>query len=115
MEIQQNNEDTIYSITRKVYTQIVKEEDEYTMSIIKDYIKSKENSGEFIAAKFIPEGQLRHIINLGLTIYNKEINGNLLETELFQQEEYIEFLRNQNKQLRDKLNSLQEISEDTKC
>ena len=117
MDIEQDEDNTIYSITRKIYTQIVKEEDEYTMNIIEDYVKTKEHSGEFVAAKIIPEGKLRHILNLGLTIFNKEINGNLLETELFKQEEYIEFLRREihkyqeeNQKLKNQIRIMEDVS-----
>ena len=117
MDIKKDDDDFVYSITRKIYTQIVKEEDEYTMNIIEDYVKSKGDSGEFVGIKIIPEGKLRHIINLGLTIFNKEVNGNLLETDLFQQEEYIEFLRRElhkyqeeNQKLKNRITLMEDVS-----
>lgn len=117
MDIKKDDEDFVYSITRKIFAKIVKEDDEYIMNIIEDYVKEKEHSGEFVTAKIIPEGQLRHIINLGLTIFNKEVNGDLLETELFSEQEYVEFLRREihryqeeNQKLKNRIEIMEDVS-----
>lgn len=89
-----DNDSESFSITGSIISQIVKEEDEYTMNIIEEYVKTKRAQGEIISAKIIPEGKLRHIINLGLTIYNRDMKlDELVATDLFPQEQYIEFLR----------------------
>lgn len=88
------NDNYVASITSKVIQQIVAEEDEYTLNMIEEYIKDKRAKGECIAAKIIPEGKLRHIINLGLSVYNENTSKEkILNTDLFPQEQYIEFLR----------------------
>lgn len=105
--------DDTYSITGKIITQIIKEEDEYTLNMIEEYVKSARARGECIAAKIIPEGQLRHIINLGLSVYNQQLtNKKITSDELFSQEQYIEFLRRElvksqeeNQKLRNQLES----------
>lgn len=81
------------TVTQKLFQQIVKEEDEYTMNMIEEYVKNARAKGECIAARIIPEGQLRHIINLGLSVYNDRNDSKILGKELFPQEQYIEFLR----------------------
>ena len=68
-ENSENSDNFVASITHQLFTQIVKEEDEYTLNIIEEYVKNKQHEGECIAAKIIPEGKLRHIINLGLARY----------------------------------------------
>ena len=99
------------TVTEKLFQQIVNEEDEYTLNMIEEYIKSAKSKGECIAARIIPEGKLRHIINMGLTMYNKDIQTDEIpSTELFPQEQYIEFLRremlrleNENQRLRNEI------------
>lgn len=93
--MQIDNENGIYSMTHKIIAQIVKEEDEYVMNMIEEYVKSEQHKGNFVSAKIIPEGQLKHILNLGMITFAKQIDYNLNESELFQQEQYIEFLRKQ--------------------
>lgn len=89
-----NNE--VFNITQTIINQIVKEQDEQTMFMIEEYIKNKQLQGECISANIIPEGKLRHIINLGLTIYNaREIDKPITNLQLFPQEDYIEYLRHQ--------------------
>lgn len=100
------------SVTHKLFQQIVQEEDEYTLNMIEEYVKGARAKGECIAARIIPEGKLRHIINLGLSVYNQRITDDkITSTELFPQEQYIEFLRremlkyqHENQQLRNQLN-----------
>lgn len=88
-----NSDDFVASITHQLFTQIVKEEDEYTMNMIEEYVKNKQHSGECVAAKIIPEGKLRHIINLGLTRYAAQEHIDLKPADMFPQEQYIEYLR----------------------
>lgn len=83
------------SITTHIIQQIVAEEDEYTLNMIEEYVKSKKAKGECVAAKIIPEGKLRHIINLGISVYNKCNNCKITAAELFPEQQYIEFLRNE--------------------
>ena len=86
--------DSLISFTQKIIQEIVKEQDEHTMLMIEEYVKDKQHKGECISARIIPEGKLRHIINLGLTVYNaKEKNIPDSQLQLFPQEEYIEYLR----------------------
>ena len=86
----------VFNITQTVINQIAKEQDEQTMLMIEEYIKIKQNQGECISANIIPEGKLRHIINLGLTMYNaREMDKPITNLQLFPQEEYIEYLRRQ--------------------
>lgn len=85
--------DGVYSFTQKIIQEIVKEQDEHTMLAIEEYVKNRQHQGECIAARIIPEGQMRHIINLGLTIFANQTGQKITPTELFPQEEYIEYLR----------------------
>lgn len=87
------SDDFVTSITHQLFTQIIKEEDEYTLNIIEEYVKNKQHEGECIAAKIIPEGKLRHIINLGLARYAAQEHINLKPGDMFPQEQYIEYLR----------------------
>lgn len=88
-----DGDDFVASITHQLFTQIVKEEDEYTMNIIEEYVKNKQHSGECVAVQIIPEGKLRHIINLGLTRYAAQEHIDLKPADMFPQEQYIEYLR----------------------
>ena len=88
-----DGDDFVASITHQLFTQIVKEEDEYTMNMIEEYVKNKQHSGECVAAKIIPEGKLRHIINLVLTRYAAQEHIDLKPADMFPQEQYIEYLR----------------------
>ena len=103
-----DSDDFVASITHQLFTQIVKEEDEYTMNIIEEYVKNKQHEGECIAAKIIPEGKLRHIINLGLTRYAAQEHIDLKPGDMFPQEQYIEFLRRELQLANEKINKLQE-------
>lgn len=85
--------DGIFSFTQKIIEEIVREQDEHTMLMIEEYVKKKQHEGECIAARIIPEGQMRHIINLGLTMYTKQNGITIRQNELFPQEDYIEYLR----------------------
>lgn len=88
-----DGDDFVASITHQLFTQIVKEEDEYTMNVIEEYVKNKQHSGECVAVQIIPEGKLRHIINLGLTRYAAQEHIDLKPADMFPQEQYIEYLR----------------------
>jgi len=105
------SDDFVASITHQLFTQIVKEEDEYTMNIIEEYVKNKQHSGECVAAQIIPEGKLRHIINLGLTRYAAQEHINLKPGDMFPQEQYIEYLRRELQLASEKINELQERNE----
>lgn len=85
--------DGVYSFTQKIIQEIVKEQDEHTMLAIEEYVKNRQHQGECIAARIIPEGQMRHVVNLGLTIFANQTEQKITPTELFPQEEYIEYLR----------------------
>lgn len=106
-----DGDDFVASITHQLFTQIVKEEDEYTMNIIEEYVKNKQHEGECIAAKIIPEGKLRHIINLGLTRYAAQEHINLKPGDMFPQEQYIEYLRRELQLASEKISKLQERNE----
>lgn len=87
------NED-MFSFQTSIIAEIVKEQDEHIMLMIEEYVKEKQHKGECISARIIPEGKLRHIINLGLTVYNaREEKIPNSQLKLFPQEEYIEYLR----------------------
>lgn len=108
MTIPKDIEDGVYSFTQKIIQEIVKEQDEHTMLAIEEYVKNRQHQGECIAARIIPEGQLRHIINLGLTIFANQTGSTIQGPELFPQEEYIEFLRNKFVQMQ---NTIEEQNE----
>ena len=69
MQLEENDER--FNITAKFIQQIVKESDEATINMIENYVKQKQAEGEIILSTIIPEGKLRHIINLGITTYNE--------------------------------------------
>ena len=85
--------DGVFSFTQKIIEEIVREQDEHIMLMIEEYVKKKQHEGECIAARIIPEGQMRHVINLGLTMYAKQSGITIRQNELFPQEDYIEYLR----------------------
>lgn len=106
-----DSDDFIASITHQLYTQIVQEEDERTMNIIEEYVKTKQHQGECIAAQIIPEGKLRHIINLGLRRYAAQEHIDLKPADMFPQEQYIEYLRRELQSANEKIVKLQERNE----
>lgn len=119
--LENNGDDFIASITHQLYTQIVKEEDEYTMGIIEDYVKKQREQGTCIATSIIPEGKLRHIINLGLRRYAAQEHIDLKPGDMFPQEQYIEYLRREIQlkdqeiyMLQEKLNKIKEEIESEK-
>lgn len=80
------------SITSTLIAQIVKEQDEYIMEVIMGYVKEKEAAGELVVPTIIPEGELRHIINLGLTLWAQQKQVGISQDNLFHQEDYINYL-----------------------
>ena len=80
------------SITSTLIAQIVKEQDEYIMGVIMRYVKEKEAAGELVVPTIIPEGELRHIINLGLTLWAQQKQVGISQDNLFHQEDYINYL-----------------------
>lgn len=80
------------SITSTLIAQIVKEQDEYIMGVIMRYVKEKETAGELVVPTIIPEGELRHIINLGLTLWAQQKQVGISQDNLFHQEDYINYL-----------------------
>lgn len=105
----------VFNITQTIINQIVKEQDEQAMIMIEEYVKNKQHQGECISANIIPEGKLRHIINLGLTVYNaREMDKPITNLQLFPQEDYVEYLRHQllleqreNQKLRNQINMME--------
>ena len=94
------NDMYMHSFTQKVITEIVAEQDKYLMSIIEEYVKTVKAKGECISAQIIPEGKLRHVLNLGMIAYSKERNINLNPKGLFDETMYVEYLRKENEKLR---------------
>jgi len=79
-------------IQQTLIAQIVKEEDEYTIEMIMNYVKQKQEIGELVTPMVIPEGELRHIINLGLTLWSQQKQIGISSENLFHQENYINYL-----------------------
>ena len=96
----ENGEDFTSKFTTKIIAEIVKEQDEYTLNMIEEYVKSAEAKGECVNAVIIPEGKLRHIINLGLTLYAEQKHLKLNPHGLFPETAYVEYLRKENDELR---------------
>lgn len=99
----------VFHFTQKIIMEIVKEQDEHLVNLIEEYVKTRQHQGECIAARIIPEGQMRHIINLGLTIFANQTGNTIQGPELFPQEEYVEFLRNKFVQMQ---NTIEEQNEE---
>lgn len=79
-------------IQQTLIAQIVKEQDEYTVEVIMKYVKEKQAAGELVTPIIIPEGELRHIINLGLTLWAQQKQIGISQDNLFHQEDYINYL-----------------------
>lgn len=58
------------------------------------YVKEKQAQGELIFPVIIPEGELRHILNIGLTIWSQQQKIGITPENLFSQEDYINYLNN---------------------
>lgn len=106
-DLTKDEDQSIYSITQTVVTQIVKEQNEYTIAQIEKYVKEKQQAGEIISSNIIGEGKLRHIINLGLTIYARQNNIPISQDDLFTQEDYIEYLNHRLDQAEKMIRELQ--------
>lgn len=107
----ENNED-IFSFQRRIVAQIVKEQDEYTMNMLEEYAKSQPD----VDLSIIPEGKFRHIVNLGLTVFNdiQKEPRKLMSRNYFSESVYTEYLlqqiselAKQNEQLRQRVEDLQ--------
>ena len=80
------------SFQQTLIAQIVKEQDEYTVEVIMKYVKEKQEAGELVTPIVIPEGELRHIINLGLSLWAQQKHIGISQENLFEQENYINYL-----------------------
>ena len=105
---------SIRSITQTLVTQIVKEQDEYTIAQIEKYVKEKQQAGEIVSWNIIGEGKLRHIINLGITIYCKQQGLPISPEDLFTQEYYIEYLNHRLDKAEERILELQRELENQK-
>lgn len=85
-------DNNIMKIQETLIAQIVKEQDEYTVEVIMNYVKQKQAEGELVTPIIIPEGELRHIINLGLTLWANQKQIGISQDNLFHQEDYINYL-----------------------
>jgi hypothetical protein len=110
------------SITTKFIQQIVKESDEATISMIENYVRQKQAEGEIILSTIIPEGKLRHIINLGITTYNEiqKEPRKLLARNYFTETVYNEYLhqellnvQRENQRLRNQITILERNNDET--
>lgn len=117
MQIEEN--DGIHSVTSHIMSQIVKEQDEYTIDMIEEYIKCKQAEGDIVIGNIIPEGKLRHIINLGITAYNEiqKEPKKLLSRNYFPETVYNEYLHQQinelqkeNQKLRNQIDIMKNVS-----
>lgn len=98
---------TTMSFTSKIISQIVAEQDEYTLNIIEEYVKTARAKGECVNAQIIPEGRLRHIINLGLSVYAEQNNLKIHSSGQFPEQMYVEYLRRENEELRRRLSKVE--------
>lgn len=108
IDLAKGEDQQIYSITQSIICEIVKEQDEHVMALIESYVRKKQSEGEIISSQIIGEGQLRHIINLGLTIYCKQKAIPISEDDLFTQEDYIEYLNHRLDMAEKKIRELSE-------
>lgn len=75
--------------------QIVKEQDEDVLCTIEQYVKNLQSKGELVTLNIIPEGRLRHIINLGVTLYNDMEHKRTTPDNLLDEQRYVEYLKQQ--------------------
>lgn len=120
MQLEEN--DGNFNITAKLIHQIVKESDEAAITMIENYVKQKQAEGEVILSTIIPEGKLRHIINLGITTYNelqkepRKLSARNYFTEtVFNEYLYQELLEAQreNQRLRNQITILERNNDET--
>ena len=103
----------IEKITSTLYSQIVREQDDATMEMLENYVKEKQRCGEICLLNLIGEGKIRHIFNLGFTIFNEiqKEPQKVLARNYFSESVYVEHLlnviknlKNENEELRIQLN-----------
>lgn len=82
----------VYSITQTIISQIVKEQDEYSIQQIENYVRKRQANGEIISSQILGEGKIRHIFNLGLMEYSRRNKIPITQEDLFTQEDYIQYL-----------------------
>lgn len=87
--------DNIMEFRHTIIQEIVKEQDEDTIKMIENYIKEQQKEGKSISSKIIPEGKLRHIINLGVTLYNDMQHKRTTPDDLLDEQKYVEYLKQQ--------------------
>lgn len=87
-----NNED-MFSFQSRLMAQIVKEQDEYTMKVLEDYVKKQQENGEIITLNILPEGKIRYIFNLGVSVFNHIEKSNITPEYVFPQDAYVSYLR----------------------
>lgn len=107
-----DEKDDVFTFQRKIIAQIVKEQDEYTMNMLEEYAKSQPD----VDLSIIPEGKFRHIVNLGLTVYNdiQKEPRKLMSRNYFSETVYVEYLQqqihiltNENQKLKQKLRKIE--------
>lgn len=110
----QDQEGNVFSVQQELISQIVKEQDEYTTKIIEDWATSRGAIGTII-----PEGKLKHILNLGLTTYNsiQKEPRKMLARDYFPETEYVEYfnglitkLHEKNQKLQERVDMLERLS-----
>lgn len=87
--------DNFMEFKHTIIQNIVKEQDEDTIKMIENYIKEQQKEGKSISSKIIPEGKLRHIINLGVTLYNDMQHKRTTPDDLLDEQKYVEYLKQQ--------------------
>ena len=92
VDLAKDEDQQVYSITQTIVSQVVKEQDEYTMQQIENYVKEKQAKGEIISSRVLGEGKIRHIFNLGLMEYSRRNQIPITQEDLFTQEDYIQYL-----------------------
>lgn len=109
-----SNLEEFEKITSSVYSQIVKEQDEATMTMLVNYVKEKQRSGEICLLNIIGEGKIRHIFNLGITEYARiqKEPRKVLSKNYFSESVYVEFLNKQIKELQNENKRLLNILKD---
>lgn len=92
VDLAKGKDQQVYSISQTIVSQIVKEQDEYLMQQIENYVKEKQAKGEIISSQILGEGKIRHIFNLGLMEYSRRNQIPVTQEDLFTQEDYIQYL-----------------------
>lgn len=102
-----SKDNDLYTFNSRLIAQITAEQDEYLINMIEEYVKKARARGECINAQIIPEGKLRHIINLGLSVYAEQNNLKIHASGQFPEQMYVEYLRRENEELRRRLNKVE--------